>query len=313
MASMQKIREGIFKISWKSPQQSYNNKHVEENWPEIAESLTLESYKNDFRKEIVLKIEIVFAPEKKPKNLDSVIILASKDGVNQTMKLKNSKWEATFSNEQAQRCCGKSAFYFELVIDLKSDSIAKKESKHVLDNLWIEKTLADVTFKFEEKVIKAHSAIVASGSPVFCAMFQNDFKEKIERTVEIKDIQPNVFDHLLRYIYTGDADLDNVDVPGLLVASDKYGMGSLKEECLLRLSQTVNVENAVQNLVLARLHNSTSLHQSTLDFMSENSKTICCRKDWIELIQNHPDLSFVAMQMMLMGRAVDGKYNNIWS
>jgi speckle-type POZ protein len=320
MASMQKIREGIFKISWKSPKQCFirPNEHVEENWPEIAESFKLKWDESSFNKEVYLKIEIVFAPEKKPKNLDSVIILASKDGVNQKMKLKNSNWEATFSNKQAQRCCGKSAFNFELVIDLTSDSmiLVKKESKHALDNLrnlWIEKTLADVTFKFEEKVIKAHSLIVASGSPVFCAMFQNDFKEKSERIVEIKDIHPNVFDHLLRYIYTGDADLDNVDVGGLLAASEKYGMDSLKEECALRLSQDLNVENAVRNLVLAHFHNSPTLHQSTLDFMLKNAKFICGREDWLELIKNYPDLSFVAMQMMVMGRAVDGKYKNIWS
>ncbi|EFX77564.1 hypothetical protein DAPPUDRAFT_321331 [Daphnia pulex] len=140
-------------------------------------------------------------------------------------------------------------------------------------------------------------------------MFQNDFKEKMERTVEIKDIQPNVFDHLLRYIYTGDADLDNVDVGGLLAASEKYGMDSLKEECAVRLSQDLNVENAVRNLVLAHFHNSPTLHQSTLDFMSKKAKLICSRADWLELIKNYPDLSFVAMQMMVMGRAVDGKYN----
>jgi hypothetical protein len=47
--------------------------------------------------------------------------------------------------------------------------------------------------------------------------------------------------------------------------------------------------------------------------MSKKAKFICSRADWLELIKNYPDLSFVAMQMMVMGRAVDGKYNNIWS
>jgi hypothetical protein len=143
--------------------------------------------------------------------------------------------------------------------------------------------------------------IVSSGSPVFCAMFQNDFKEKLERTVEIQDIRPNVFEHLLRYIYTGDADLDNVNVARLLTASDKYGMDSLKEECALRLSQDLTVENAVRNLVLGHLNNSLVLQQSTLDFISKNSKTICCRADWMELIKNYPELSFAAVKKMVLG------------
>ncbi|XP_046449106.1 speckle-type POZ protein-like [Daphnia pulex] len=314
MASMQKIREGIFKISWMNLIPSTPSSNVEVILPEIAESckLSYEYIKQNglYLKEVVLEIDIVFSPtNKKPRNLDTVTILASKDGKNQIMKFENSKWKAAFNNNvQDHQChCGKLSGFnlnFEIVIDLTSNStiLVKKESKHVLDNLWnfwMEKTLADVTFKFKEQVIKAHTLIVASGSPVLCAMFQNDFQEKLEKIVEIKDIQLNVFDHLLRYIYTGDADLDNVDVPGLLAASEKYGMDSLKEECALRLSQDLNVENAVRNLVLAHLHNSPKLQKSTLDLMSRNAKAICSRRDWMELIKKYPELSFAAMQMMV--------------
>ncbi|EFX77560.1 hypothetical protein DAPPUDRAFT_198357 [Daphnia pulex] len=255
---------------------------------------------------IDLAIIFVFAPARKPPNLDIIVIQVSlKNKFHQKMKLKNSKWTAAFyADEEEYMPCGKRGYNFEIIIDLASDSSERNKTKHVLDHLlklWNEKPLADVTFKFKSKVIKAHMMIVSSGSPVFCAMFQNDFREKLERTVEIQDIQPNVFEHLLRYIYTGDADLDNVDVGGLLAASEKYGMDSLKEECSLRLSQDLNVENAIRNLVLAHLHNSPTLHQSTLEFISKNSKTICCRADWMELIKNYPELSFVAVKKMVMG------------
>ena len=35
--------------------------------------------------------------------------------------------------------------------------------------------------------------------------------------------------------------------------------------------------------------------------MSKNAKAICSRKDWMEIIKNYPELSFAAMQMMVMG------------
>jgi hypothetical protein len=318
MASVLKIREGIFKISWeqKDPEEygySYDfskcNVRVEIS-PGITALCRVSGRReglNIFHREdiIVLEIEIDFSPLRKPQNLDIIVIQVSKNKVNQTMKLENSKWTAEFNKtEQEYLPCGEIGFNFEIIIDLASDATEMKKTKHVLDhllNLWIEKPLADVTFKFKDQIIKAHMMIVSSGSPVFCAMFQNDFKEKLERTVEIQDIRPNVFEHLLRYIYTGDADLDNVNVARLLTASDKYGMDSLKEECALRLSQDLTVENAVRNLVLGHLNNSLVLQQSTLDFISKNSKTICCRADWMELIKNYPELSFAAVKKMVLG------------
>jgi speckle-type POZ protein len=314
MASVLKIREGIFKISWaqRDPRESYGYYNQQSNVkvelsPGIAALciVSRQAGSNGSREEVVeLEIEIDFSPLRKPRNLDIIVIQVSKNQVNQTMKLENSKWKATFNYVREYISCGNAGFHFEIIVDLAADSSERKSTKHVVDhllNLWSEKPLADVTFKFKRKIIKAHMMIVSSGSPVFCAMFQNDFKEKLERTVEIKDIQPNVFDHLLRYIYTGNADLDNVDVSALLAASEKYGMDSLKEECALRLSQDLNVENAVRNLVLAHLNNSPVLQQSTLDFISKNSKTICSRKDWMELIKNYPELSFAAVQKMVKG------------
>ena len=113
-------------------------------------------------------------------------------------------------------------------------TLVKKESKHVLNhllNLWTNKTLADVTFECQGKAVKAHMLIISSGSPVFAAMFQHDFQEKKNKTVEIKDIKSIVFEQLLHFIYVGDVDLKNIEIAELFVAADKYGVDAL--ECFL--------------------------------------------------------------------------------
>lgn len=74
--------------------------------------------------------------------------------------------------------------------------------------------------------------VLASASPVLAAMFQNDRKENHQRIVNIEDIEVAVMEHLLRFIYSGDADLNNVKVDKLLTAADKYG---IKVLCLRRL------------------------------------------------------------------------------
>lgn len=177
-----------------------------------------------------------------------------------------------------------------------------KGSQHVLDylsNLWTTKTLSDITFNCNTHNIKAHTLILASGSPVLAAMFQHNFKEKEEKVVLIKDIKPNVFEELLCYIYTGNFNSDrNVDVGELLVAADKYAVEALKEECALILSRKLNVENAAKYLVLAHLHNSPKLHEASLDFISKNAKAVCSRMDWMGIIKNYPELCFQATQFI---------------
>ena len=250
---------------------------------------------------------VVQSPEK-------IVVLASNDGDQLKMHFHSEcKWRASFFPEspysEFDDYSFSSAFdptrctSFEVIIDLTPEAIlsVKKGKKHVLDyisNLWENKTLSDVTIKCDEKTIEAHTLILASGSPVLAAMFHNDFKENRERVVEIRDLNHQVVESLVRYIYTGDVDLENEDAADLMVAADKYEVDSLKEECTLFLSNNVTIDNASRYLVLSHLHNSIILQRATLKFMSKNAHAICCQEDWLEVIKNYPELSFTAMQNM---------------
>ena len=234
-------------------------------------------------------------------------VWASYDGVikeQMTRQKDVGKWKSTYDLYKCQYCARD--LDFEVVIDFESDIgfSVKKESKRVIDqllDLWKTKTLADVTFQVEDNPILAHSQIVASGSPVLAAMFQNNFKEGIERVAVIKTVKTVVFEKLLRFLYTGDADIDQQTGSDFLVAADVYRIDALKEECGSYMAKSLSIENATELLVLSHKHNSPVLYQATLDFMSENAKAICSRKEWLEVIKNYPELSFAAMQLMAMG------------
>ncbi|XP_046450190.1 speckle-type POZ protein-like [Daphnia pulex] len=273
--------------------------------------------------QIILEIETVIAGnQKKPFDFETILIHASKDRkdrLQQKMTLNQSKWSATWNVTKnfvfqqlvtQTRCnsCGRESprlLCFDIFIDFTPDSVisVKKGSRHVLDhllNLWNTKTLSDVTFNCKNKNIKAHTLILASGSPVLAAMFQHNFRENQEKVVEIKDINPEVFEELLCYIYNGNFNSGrNVDAAELLVAADKYAVEALKEECALVLSRELKVENAAQYLVLAHLHDSPKLHEASLDFISKNAKAICSSKDWMEITKNYPELCFQATQLIL--------------
>ncbi|XP_046450192.1 speckle-type POZ protein B-like [Daphnia pulex] len=270
--------------------------------------------------QIVLEIESespIGGKQTKQFELKTIQIHATKDRVQQKMTYAQSKWRAKWNvflnygfqqSTTQNRCnsCGReSSMGFDILIDLTPDFVIspKKGSKHVLDhllNLWNTKTLSDVTFSCKNYNIKAHTLILASGSPVLAAMFQHNFRENQEKVVEIKDIDPEIFEELLCYIYTGNFNSGrNVNVAELLVAADKYAVETLKEECALILSRKLKVENAAHYLVLAHLYNSPKLREASLDFISKNAKAICSRKDWMEITKNYPELSFQATQLII--------------
>ena len=322
--NVKKIREGLFCITWMKVYEGPSSSQVKVRPTEVFKSCQLTTYvrthyaKGCYR-EVTLEMEIVFSEAiLKSYNLEEIRILASQGcGLQKTMTQKeltsgeNAQTQAqtwtTFLPFNEKLRPNRDAIVFEIVIDLTHSMASlkkeeKKESKYVLDhllNLWTNKTLADVSFKCKERSIKAHTLIVASGSPIMAAMF-NDFKENRERVVEIEEIEGDVFERLLRYIYTGETDFAIGNADKLLVAADMYAIDSLKEECASHLSQNISIENAARYLVLAHLHNASGLYEATLSFMSKNGKAICSRKDWMEIIKSYPELSFAAMQFMLL-------------
>ena len=67
----------------------------------------------------------------------------------------------------------------------------------------------------------AHKAILSSTSKVFAVMFVHETTEKLSNHVDIQDIHPDVFQEVLRFIYTGRVPLEKMTA-SLLAAADKY-------------------------------------------------------------------------------------------
>jgi hypothetical protein len=312
MASAQQIRDGLFSISWNTTAAPNNQQQIVEvkNLMDVLKFCKLSFTRNGVT--AILEMEINFSNTTKPIKTENIFVEVSKNGIKQKMTMNQSKWTTSWtekscqychSHTQCTQCAVKPTIGFEILIDLTPGSL-KKGSLHVLDhllNLWKTKTLADVEFQCDGKSIKAHTLILASGSPVLAAMFENDFKEKHEKTVDIVDIKANIFENLLQYIYTGEVALETEveDVTELLVAAEKYAVETLKDECAIYLTKDLKVENAARYLVFAHLQNSSMLHEATLQFMSQNAKAVCSRKDWMDIIKTYPELCFQATQLMV--------------
>ena len=74
---------------------------------------------------------------------------------------------------------------------------------HQLQEMFENMPLSDVTFIIGDKKVAAHKAILAMRSSVFAAMFHHPTKKVLSSQVEVNDIDPDVFQELLRFIYIG--------------------------------------------------------------------------------------------------------------
>ena len=150
---------------------------------------------------------------------------------------------------------------------------------------------ADFVFKVENEKIAAHRVILAARSTVFAAMFQCDMKENKTNETEIEDMTPAAFRALLRFIYTGHCEVGNL-AEQLLIAANKYDIQDLKEICVKELRMKLTVDNAVDLLILADLHQANDLKGGAILFINKNAAAVMKTPSWSDFPKTHPNLIF---------------------
>ncbi|KAF8745635.1 hypothetical protein HU200_013429 [Digitaria exilis] len=138
-----------------------------------------------------------------------------------------------------------------------------------LGELLESKVGADVTFAVSGESFAAHKNVLAARSPVFKAEFFGGMMEKSSGHVEIKEIEPSVFEAMLRFVYT-DA------VPKLedktMDVADRYGLDRLKVICECTLAFAIDTSTAATMLGLAERHGCKLLKPKCVEFIARGSR-----------------------------------------
>ena len=155
---------------------------------------------------------------------------------------------------------------------------------HILDmgKILRDEKFPDVTIVCQGEEFPCHKAILAGRSSVFEAMFSHNMKEKMENKVVVEDIDADTLDGLLCFIYCGST--TSGKSAKLLVAAEKYNLMDLKKLCEENLCVNITVENVLDRLELADLHNAAILRSMALKFIGRNAKEVAAQKDWRERI-----------------------------
>ncbi|KNA08382.1 hypothetical protein SOVF_163110, partial [Spinacia oleracea] len=146
-------------------------------------------------------------------------------------------------------------------------------------------TLSDVTFLVEGRRFYAHRICLLASSDAFRAMFDGGYREKDAKDIEIPNIRWNVFELMMRYIYTGSVNV-NLDIaPDLLRAADQYLLDGLKRLCEYAIAQDISVENVTLMYELSEAYNAISLRHSCILFILEQFDRLTSKPWYPRLIQ----------------------------
>jgi hypothetical protein len=165
--------------------------------------------------------------------------------------------------------------------------IPENPSVTILQSLFMDEDSADIIFEVgeqrgknnAEKIAKiapttfhAHRLIVQKSSTTLAELCGSGGDQTTP--IHINDVSPDIFNHLLKYIYGGKVPDDDMKAhaKGIINVADRFGVASLKleaEACLVEAT-VFTVENVMDHLLYADSKNCALLKEAALDFMLEN-------------------------------------------
>lgn len=142
-----------------------------------------------------------------------------------------------------------------------ADKILKSNLKNVLrDPLY-----SDFSFIVKGKEFKVHRTILAHASPVMRGMFASDLEEGRTNKCEVNDIEPEVFESLLQFIYYAKhpESIDSI-AKKLFEAAHYYQIDHLADTCKKIVRTQLTDENAVELHEWAHRYNYAELESEAL-------------------------------------------------
>jgi hypothetical protein len=129
---------------------------------------------------------------------------------------------------------------------------------------------SDVTIQFDHQAIKAHKCILMT-NPYFKQLFGSGLVESSLDIVPMECPYRLGF-HLIRYIYTKEILLDDIDdqIGELFQLSDKYQILGLKQHLEAILCYNLSTANVVSIACLAITHNAPQMIKACANFIASN-------------------------------------------
>ncbi|XP_075433559.1 kelch-like ECH-associated protein 1 [Ascaphus truei] len=146
-----------------------------------------------------------------------------------------------------------------------------QQAFQIMNELRLGQQLCDVTLQVRYKELQAdfvaHKVVLASGSPVFRAMFTNGLKECGMETVPIEGVHPKVMERLIEFAYTASITVGEKCVVHVLNGAVMYQMDRVVKACCDFLILQLDPSNAIGFASFAEEIGCQELHQKAREYI----------------------------------------------
>ncbi|XP_026328664.1 kelch-like protein 40 [Hyposmocoma kahamanoa] len=161
---------------------------------------------------------------------------------------------------------------------------------------------SDCCFSVSGKEFKAHKLILCISSPVFEAMFYGPLSSS--DCIVVPDIEPDIFQQLLNFIYTDKVELRSIEEAlELLYAAKKYLLNELTDMCITYVKDHISIDNIITIL------NYPEYLQD--DDVIPTARTLFCQHAEYLLQENKTEMSPHCLKSVLESNALNVKEKDL--
>ncbi|XP_074515451.1 kelch-like protein 41a [Sebastes fasciatus] len=153
-----------------------------------------------------------------------------------------------------------------------------------LKELLNENKLIDSVLKVGDRSIPCHRLILAACSPYFRELFfSTDGKETDQMEVVLENLDPNVMEAIVCYMYSAEIDINDDNVQDILAAANRFQIPSVFTVCVNYLQKKLSKKNCLAIYRLALVLNSARLAMAARDHIADRFETVAKDEDFLEL------------------------------
>ena len=149
-----------------------------------------------------------------------------------------------------------------------------------------EEACGDVIVVCGEDIHHLHSWRLVQKSNFFKTALDIPMKEKQEKKIEVKEVDPDIFQIVINYMYHGRLEFDKeTQLENILDAADHFDMEELKDEIGNQLKEDIDKDNVLDMAALAELYHANMLLCKCIEYVIEENVTIK-----IEDVKKYPNV-----------------------
>eukprot|EP00092_Neocalanus_flemingeri_P033277 GFUD01036189.1.p1 GENE.GFUD01036189.1~~GFUD01036189.1.p1 ORF type:complete len:367 (-),score=88.61 GFUD01036189.1:75-1175(-) len=159
-----------------------------------------------------------------------------------------------------------------------------------MKSLMLDAKHSDVVLKCKGEKFHCHRSILGARSAVFSKMFDSDMKEATSGLVVIDDVEPDILEIMVEFVYTGEVTKQVDDLTKLVYVGDKYELEGLLDFCFRKFDIDRDDDQLVEMLILADKHNLDKFKELAMKRIVMNKAKFVADEDFLCKIEDHPKI-----------------------